>query len=614
MIRQTLLFFLCFPFFVKAQFGYNDNYDSIKQVIIEKGRQAYFDKDLDKLESSTEKVFSMYTKDKDSALLAKYYHFKALQKKLVYQNDSAFFYYHRSKNISKKTNDSIQVGRRLLSIANLQRQVRDFLGSEISSIEALKFLEPKKSYVFLVYVYNNLGLVSEELNQLEDAKSYYYKALEFNKLIDDQSQRSSINNNLGLLYQRSNDHKKAVSFFKRGLDSINLDDYIKIDYATLLENLTFSEYKLGKKDFIIDRYEEVLKIRKKFKENNELCTTHLNIANYYFDNKESTKAKHHAELGLSYAKQTHNNQRLLEALYLLSGLSSGNESKEYLEEYITLNDSLITQERQLKNQFAKIRYETDKKEKENTFLKSENEKRLAEVEKQRQQKTIGWLVATLSILILGSSVSFFSFRRKKLLFQAQLQKVEAREKERRQIAKSLHDEVAGDLRLLHQKLAQTNLLVEAEKLELVKDNVRNLSHQLSSVSFEKVNFTDQIINLISDYFAPNFIIRAHHLKDINWEEVDNPIKRVLYLSIRESIQNCEKYAQASRVDISFKVHKKSVLLKIQDNGIGFDTTTSKKGIGLQNMQERVEELQGKLIISSEVQKGTNIEIQVPLNA
>lgn len=618
MIKRLLLFVLLTSFITHCQNYHNDSYDSIREVIIQKGRQAFFQKKREELIQITDSVYNMYIKNKDSVLLAKYYHFKALQNKLTYKNDSAFYYYHESKNISKKRNDSLQTGRRLLSIAVLQRNVKDYLGSEISSIEALQYLEPIKSYGFLESVYNNMGLVSRELNQDEEAIKYYEKANDASSLTQDKNRKDQgflrVKNNIGLLYQRQNKHKKAINYFLTGLTFDSIRKKYPYEYALLLENLTYSQYQLGKKDFVVDRYEEIIDIKFKEKNLSSLSTTHLNLANFYNDKNIKSKAKFHTQEALKYAKETHNNKRWLEALLLLSDLSTGNQSKKYLEEYITLNDSLFNQERRLKNQFAKIRYETDKKEKENTFLKAENERHEIEVEKQRQQKIIGWLAATLSILVLASSVSFFSFRRKRLLFQAQLQKIEAREKERRQIAKSLHDEVAGDLRLLHQKLAQTNLLAEAKKLELVKDNVRNLSHQLSSISFEKVNFTDQIINLVSDYFSTDFIIRTHHLKDIDWTEINNSIKRVLYLSIRESIQNCKKYAEASRVDISFKVHKKSVFLNIQDNGVGFDTSVAKKGIGLQNMHERIEELQGKLTISSELNKGTNIDIQVPLNA
>ena len=316
---------------------------------------------------------------------------------------------------------------------------------------------------------------------------------------------------------------------------------------------------------------------------------------------------------MKYAKQTHNNKKWLEALKNLSGLTTGEQSKNYLQQYIKLNDSLFNKERQLKNQFAKIRYETDKKEKENTVLKSDNEKKQVEIVYHKQQKTIGWLAAAIGLLLFGVSILFFFFRKRKLLYLAQLERVKAREHERQQIAKSLHDEVAGDLRLLHQKLEKSNLFEEAKKLNTVKENVRNLSHQLSSVSFGKVSFKDQIINLVSDYFELDFRITVAGLQENEWHTINDAIKRLLYLSTRESIQNSKKYAQASKISIDFIVHKKYVHLTITDNGIGFDTNISKKGIGLQNLQERVEELNGTLNIESEIGNGTKISIQIPIN-
>ncbi|WP_165872280.1 tetratricopeptide repeat-containing sensor histidine kinase [Tenacibaculum sp. M341] len=597
-----------------------DSETLIKEKLIEDGRKAFFEKKRLKLKKITFKIDSIFNISQDSLLLAKYYHFRALQCKLSYQNDSAFYYYHQSKNISKKTNDSLPVGRRLLSLAVLQRNAKDYLGSEISSIEALEYLEPKKTkepkelYKYLNSVYNNLGLISNELSQKEDAIRFYNKALEINKLNKNDEGYLYTINNIGLFYQKINKNKIAIEYFNKGLSFDSLSFKYPRNYVLLLENLAASKFLLGKREGVIISYEKVLKIKKRIKDNWGLSTTHVNLCDYHKRFKNFSKAKYHANEALKYAKLTHNNQRWLEALQLLSDLTTGKESKTYLQEYITLNDSLVQQERQLKNQFAKIRYETGKKEKENAFLKTENEKKEAEIAYQKQQTTIGWLGAAVSILLFFISVSFFTFRRKKILYQAQLQKAQVRERERRRIAKSLHDEVAGDLRLLHTRLEKSQMIEEAQKLDMVKENVRNLSHQLSSISFKKVNFIDQMINLVSDYFAPGFVIKIHNIKDIDWSKTNRYIKRLLYLSTRESIQNCKKYAEASKVDINFSVRKKYVFLSISDNGVGFDINTCKKGIGLQNMQERVEELNGTLAIKSELGKGTKIEIQVPLNA
>ena len=612
-----ILFFFCFfaAFSQKPETSLKKNR---KDLIIKIGLQAYFDKDTFVLKKSAKQLYTIYKLEQDSFALAKYYHYKALLHRVKFSKDSAYYNYHISKNISKKISDSLEVGRRLLSLSNMQREIKDYLGSEISSIEALHYLEPIKAYKYLVNIYNNLGFVSAELDNIKDAKLYYKKALEINKQNNDLNRKERANifilNNLGHLHQNKNQHKKAISYFKKGLNQDSIKEKHPIQYALLLENLAASNFLLGNTNKTLNQYNQVLKIRQSLNSLDGISTIHINIADYYKTFKKNDLAKNHYNKALKYAKQTHNNKRWLEALKNLSDLTEGEQSKQYLHEYIILNDSLFQKERQLKNQFAKIRYETGKKEKENAVLKTENEKKQAQIAYHQQQETIGWLTAASILLLLVLSITFFLHRRRKLLYQAQLEAARARENERQQIAKSLHDEVAGDLRLLHQKLEKSNLLTEAKKLNNVKENVRNLSHQLSSVSFDEVSFKDQIINLVSDYFELDFKISVTGLQEYEWQEVNSPIKRLLYLGIRESIQNCKKYAQASKINIDLTIQKNYVLLNISDNGIGFDTKISKKGIGLRNLQERVEDLNGTLNISSKIGNGTKTNIQIPLNA
>ncbi|WP_348718229.1 tetratricopeptide repeat protein [Tenacibaculum sp. 190130A14a] len=604
----------------KAVFFANQtkNDSIIYKTNVKLGVRSFYNGSIEHLLYSNENIHNLYLSNKDSLFLARKLHFNALEHRIKLNIDSAFYFYHKSKNISIKIKDSLAVGRRLLSIANIQREVKDFLGSEISSIEALKYLEPIKSYKYLVNVYNNLGFVSSELNNVKDAEKYYNKALDINKLNSDQTRKERANlfvlNNIGYLYQNQGEHKKAINYFKQGLAFKDIKNKYPVHYTLLLENLAASNFLLGNKENVLEQYIEVLNIRKSQKYLSDIGMTHINISDYYRDNKNVSKAIFHLNQSLKYSKQTQNNKKWLEALKKLSELTTGKKSKKYLEEYVELNDSLFQKERTQKNQFAKITYETEKKEKENVQLKIDNERQFTEIKYHKQQKTIGWLVAASVLLLFGFSISFFTFRRKRMLFESQLQKAAAREQERKQIAKSLHDEVAGDLRMLHQKLEKSQLFDEASKLNDVKENVRNLSHQLSSVSFKKVPFRDQIINLVSDYFSLDFRIKVNGLQEHDWTQVNSAIKRLLYLSVRESIQNCQKYAQANLITIDFSVHKKYVFLNITDNGIGFDTNMSKKGIGLRNIQERVEELSGTLTIDSEVGNGTKIHIQIPLNA
>ena len=227
-------FLLCSSFLLAQE---NNSSVSTRDTLIEKGRQAYFSKKLPLLKKITTQIDSLYQKTSDSILLAKYFHFKALQSKLTYTNDSAFYYYHLSKDISKKTNDSLAVGRRLLSLAILQKDAKDFLGSEISSIEALRYLEPIKPSIYLERIYNNLGVVAEELDQKNAAIEHYNKTLKINNITKDQRSYLFTINNLGLLYQKRNNHNKAISYF---LITLNSNPLICLYFGLLVPNILFT--------------------------------------------------------------------------------------------------------------------------------------------------------------------------------------------------------------------------------------------------------------------------------------------------------------------------------------------------------------------------------------
>ena len=95
-------------------------------------------------------------------------------------------------------------------------------------------------------------------------------------------------------------------------------------------------------------------------------------------------------------------------------------------------------------------------------------------------------------------------------------------------------------------------------------------------------------------------------------QINNTIKRTLYLCIRESLQNTIKYAEATKFFIRFSSEKKEILLLLEDNGKGFEEGKGKKGIGLKNLKERVEEIHGSFHIES-TEQGTKTTISIPIN-
>lgn len=580
-------------------------------------KESYFAKDTLGLTFSKNNLQKHFKRCKDSFSLAKAYHFAALNHKIKNNLDSSFYYYQESKNIFIGLKDSLETGRRLLSMAILQIKELDHLGCETTAVEGLKYIEPLKKYRTLISLYQTLGNALGHLNRPKESRAYYIKAREIAKFNTVTSRREvnylNLYNNIGATYVDEAKFDKAIALFKEGLRFDSIATKYPRQYQNLLGSLSSVYFRQGKIEKAISGYKTVLEGRKNSKYVYGESVSHSLLAEAYIKNKQYNLAKKHAHIGLELGKKTRNNEQVLECLQFLAELTSGEAAKKHFKEYIKLSDSLFARERTRKNQFAKVRYETEKKDIENKHLKEENTRKNLELETEKQHKIIGWLLAGVSVLFICFGINIVSNRKKKMLFNAKLKQVEVREKERQQIAKSLHDEVAGDIRMLHLKLAKTNQLEEAKNLDIINENVRNLSHQLSSESFDKVSFKNQIINLVSDCFEIDFKIKVKEIDSVLWKSVNNSIKRTLFLSIRESIQNTKKHAEAKEVILKFSETKKVIILTILDNGKGFNVNAKKNGIGLKNLKERVEEIGGVFTIESELEKGTKTIIEIPKN-
>ncbi|QNM85062.1 tetratricopeptide repeat protein [Polaribacter pectinis] len=334
----------------------------IKQTSIEYAKQSYLIKDTLGLTFSKNKLLNHFQLTKDSFSLAKAYHLEALNHKIKNNLDSTFYYYHKSKNVSLALKDSIEIGRRLLSMAIIQVKELDFLGCEITTIEGLKYIEPIKEYRTLISLYQTLGNALGNLKKPKEARDYYIKAKEITKFNNVKYRREknylNLLSNIGMTYKDEGNLIKATSLFKEGLNYDSLDIKYPEQYQVLLGNLSSIYFREGKTDKAIEGYKKVLKSRIKSKNLYSQSVSHCFLTEAYLKKKKYSLAKKHANQGLALAHKTRNNKQILMFYKFLSELTKGEKAKKYLENYIKLSDSLFTRERNLKNQFAKVRYET----------------------------------------------------------------------------------------------------------------------------------------------------------------------------------------------------------------------------------------------------------------
>lgn len=210
--------------------------------------------------------------------------------------------------------------------------------------------------------------------------------------------------------------------------------------------------------------------------------------------------------------------------------------------------------------------------------------------------------------------------------------LKAHEEERKRIAREIHDGPAQSAACLALKLelcrkktqegASDELSLEFNKLG---DYVRSIVHEIRTIIYDlKPSYLDEglftaIQNHI-DVFMENTGLRIEFKKSGMDSNIEYYIVSTLFRIVQEALTNISKHAKANKVNISLDIQKDILYLDIQDNGQGFDTANIKKskhekidrGFGIEGMKERVELINGNIDISSALNKGTTIKIQIPL--
>jgi signal transduction histidine kinase len=89
------------------------------------------------------------------------------------------------------------------------------------------------------------------------------------------------------------------------------------------------------------------------------------------------------------------------------------------------------------------------------------------------------------------------------------------------------------------------------------------------------------------------------------------MKKELYLTLKEAINNAVKHSNCKRLSLTFSDKKPNMMIVVKDDGNGFQAASAIQGNGLRNMKMRVERVKGRFSIDSHHGEGTKVEISIP---
>jgi two-component system, NarL family, sensor kinase len=201
--------------------------------------------------------------------------------------------------------------------------------------------------------------------------------------------------------------------------------------------------------------------------------------------------------------------------------------------------------------------------------------------------------------------------------------IEAQEKERAEISRELHDNV-NQILATAKIMLDTALSVPALKDHCIEKSrshvidgiseIRKISHVLRPPTFDEEEFTEAIEHILDDVKLYQNLATCLRLipgrKQVN--SIDQKFKIVIYRIIQEQVNNVIKYAGAHSLVITICLTSNSIITTINDDGSGFDKQQCTKGIGLKNMENRVELVNGKMVIETAPGAGCCIRLEIPV--
>ena len=283
--------------------------------------------------------------------------------------------------------------------------------------------------------------------------------------------------------------------------------------------------------------------------------------------------------------------QLLAEIY--TELGQKDKAREYIRKMHDVMTRYATDHYQSGLSQMEVLYETEKKEAQIAQLASE---------RRQQQWLLGLAVALLALAIALMVYFQLAHRRQKALLAARVA-LETEAKERHILSRDLHDSLGGMLSLLRLKIeGGTGKDETLRLLDNTHTELRRVSHHLMPEEL----LQGGLVSALHDFAVSVPGAQFQSYGDIRLSKEQ---ELTLYRCAYELVNNALKHAQASHIDIQLMQDNHEVTLTVSDNGTGM---VDGQGMGLQNIQERIEPYHGTLRIVSNENEGTEINVSLPL--
>ena len=454
----------------------------------------------------------------------------------------------------------------------------------------------KESQVILYY---NIGELYGQMDNLDEAERNYLKAIEKGVASGDSLMMTFPKKGLVGVYFNRGDHDKALQTVNIVLAYFNAHrEDEPVDYASMLAMKARILLMKGHEN--VDAAKACVEEALPYIDKSEMMFD--DAGTIYMAACEVAMAEKQWQKALDYGlKSVHldstatvadkGGYMMLAEIY--TELGQKEKAREYMNKVFDMMSRYATDHYQRGLSQMEVLYETEKKEAQIAQLAKE----------RRQQQWLLGLAVALLVLSIALLVYFqLAHRRQKALLAAKVA-LETEAKERHILARDLHDSLGGMLSLLRLKIEGG--MGKEETLQLLDNThteLRRVSHHLMPEEL----LQGGLVSALHDFAVSVPGAEFQSYGDIRLSKEQ---ELTLYRCAYELVNNALKHAKASHINIQLMQDNQEVTLTVSDDGTGM---VDGQGMGLQNIQERIEPYHGTLRIVSNENEGTEINVSLPL--
>lgn len=521
-------------------------------------------------------------------------------------------------------------------------------------------------------VYNNKGLIYWGKEQYKTAMDYYLSSYEIFKDLGQQRGQANSLNNIGLLLSKLKRHKEANTYQKRAL-TIRKEIKDTYGIGASYTNMVMNFSALKQLDSCVYYAQKSIVTKKKSNDVKGLATSYNSLGKTYQQLKQNDSAvyylekadeiykrfnarKHRAKniqlLGIAYYDQGKYKAAIDAYTIALENLDDSqvmikskavrrmaNAYRElgdhqnasiYYQETIKLQDTIQKNKETIATNEIFEKYQSSEKEKEILLQRAQIAEKNASIS-QKNTAIYAMIAGVLVLLALGYLVyNQQQLKNRQLQKENELKdallKVETQNKlheQRLKISRDLHDNIGSQLTFIISSIDNLKYSLKdatpefTERLSNINFFTRNTINQLRdtiwAMNKDTISFEDLELRMM------NHIGQAKLLTGAEIEFTNNVFEEITFSSLvginifrimQEAINNAIKHAEAEKINIHFTYNDKEYILLINDTGKGFNYATVAEKSGIENMELRAEEIQGKLTVISGIGHGTTINLTI----